>query len=101
MSITVVDDDSPAEHEDVPRFSRENVAVVRNSAMADQPARIPSFVGSCPHVRDQIIPMNGGRFNVDHYLRVLRAKAELDHSIAMALTAAGQRRTPPFLSVVR
>ena len=93
MSITVVvDDDTPAAHDDAHRFSRENVAVVPNSALTDHSARIPSFVGSCPHVRDQIIPMNGGRFNVDHYLRVLRAKAELDPSIAMALTAAGQPR---------
>ena len=49
--------------------------------------RIPSFDETCPHVRDNIIPLNGGRFNVDHYLRVLRAKAEVDVSIAMALTA--------------
>ena len=101
MSIAVVDDDTPAEHDDAHHFSREDVAVTGRRATADQPARLPSFVGSCPHVRDQIIPMNGGRFNVDHYLRVLRAKAELDVSIAMALTAAGQRRTPPYLSVIR
>jgi hypothetical protein len=49
--------------------------------------RLPSFVETCPHVRDNIIPLNGGRFNVDQYLRVLRAKAEVDVSIAMALTA--------------
>jgi hypothetical protein len=44
-------------------------------------------VETCPHICDEIIPLNGGRFNVDHYLRVLRAKAEVDVSIAMALTA--------------
>jgi hypothetical protein len=55
--------------------------------VVDDRMRIPSFVETCPHVRDNIIPLNGGRFNVDHYLRVLRAKAELDVSIAMALTA--------------
>jgi hypothetical protein len=53
----------------------------------DDCMRIPSFVETCPHVRDKIIPLNGGRFNVDHYLRVLRAKAEADVSLAMALTA--------------
>ena len=55
--------------------------------VVDDCMRIPSFVETCPHVRDTIIPLNGGRFNVDHYLRVLRAKAEVDVSIAMALTA--------------
>ena len=55
--------------------------------VVDERMRIPSFVETCPHVRDNIIPLNGGRFNVDHYLRVLRAKAEVDVSIAMALTA--------------
>jgi hypothetical protein len=55
--------------------------------VVDDRMRIPSFVETCPHVRDNIIPLNGGRFNVDHYLRVLRAKAEVDVSIAMALTA--------------
>ena len=54
--------------------------------VVDDRMRIPSFVETCPHVRDNIIPLNGGRFNVDHYLRVLRAKAEADVSIAMALT---------------
>lgn len=53
---------------------------------ADEGMRIPSFVETCPHVCDEIIPLNGGRFNVDHYLRVLRAKAETDVSVAMALT---------------
>ena len=64
----------------------------------DHPMRLPFFDESCPHVRDQIIPMNGGHFNVDHYLRVLRARLELDVSIAMALTAAGQQKTAPALS---
>ena len=54
--------------------------------VVDDRMRIPSFVETCPHVRDTIIPLNGGRFNVDHYLRVLRAKADVDVSIAMALT---------------
>ena len=61
-------------------------------AVVDDRMRIPSFVEVCPHIRDNVIPLNGGRFNVDHYLRVLRAKAEVDVSIAMALTArAGQQ----------
>ena len=72
---------------------------------ADQPMRLPSFDESCPHVRDQIIPLNGGHFNVDHYLRVLRAKSETDVSIAMALTAVGQlgtaTRPPHHLTLVR
>ena len=55
-------------------------------AVVDDRMRIPSFVETCPHVCDEIIPLNGGRFNVDHYLRVLRAKAETDVSVAMALT---------------
>ena len=63
------------------RYADSGIPVV------DDRMRIPSFVETCPHVRDNIIPLNGGRFNVDHYLRVLRAKAEVDVSIAMALTA--------------
>jgi hypothetical protein len=55
--------------------------------VVDDRMRLPSFVETCPHVCDNIIPLNGGRFNVDHYLRVLRAKAELDVSVAMALTS--------------
>ena len=54
--------------------------------VVDDRMRLPSFVETCPHVCDHIIPLNGGRFNVDHYLRVLRAKAEVDVSVAMALT---------------
>ena len=63
------------------RFADGGIPVV------DDRMRLPSFVETCPHVRDNIIPLNGGRFNVDQYLRVLRAKAEVDVSIAMALTA--------------
>ena len=55
--------------------------------VVDDRMRLPSFVETCPHVCDHIIPLNGGRFNVDHYLRVLRAKAEVDVSVAMALTS--------------
>ena len=59
----------------------------RGIPLVDDRMRLPSFVETCPHICDEIIPLNGGRFNVDHYLRVLRAKAEVDVSIAMALTA--------------
>jgi len=52
--------------------------------------RIPSFMETCPHISDNVIPLNGGRFNVDHYLRVLRAKAEIDVSVAMAFTVRPQ-----------
>ena len=55
--------------------------------VVDDRMRLPSFDETCPHVCDRIIPLNGGRFNVDHYLRVLRSKAETDDSLAMALTA--------------
>ena len=75
------------------------------SPLEDHPMRLPFFDESCPHVRDQIIPLNGGHFNVDHYLRVLRAKSETDVSIAMALTAVGQlgiaTRPPHRLALVR
>ncbi len=63
------------------RYSDAGIPVV------DDRMRLPSFVETCPHVCDHIIPLNGGRFNVDHYLRVLRAKAEVDVSVAMALTS--------------
>jgi len=43
--------------------------------------RIPNFGGHCYHIKDQIIPLNGGRFNLDHYLRVLREKAQLDPTV--------------------
>ena len=72
------------------------------SSSTDHQMRLPSFDETCPHVRDHIIPLNGGHFNVDHYLRVLRAKAERDVSIAMAMTAGGQRKTatPPSSRLV-
>lgn len=71
------------------------------SSPDDQPMRLPFFDESCPHVRDKIVSMNGGHFNVDHYLRVLRARVELDVSNAMALTVLGQRTALPHrLSVV-
>jgi hypothetical protein len=112
MSIAVVGDDLPPVHHDTRGVARDDAQVVRRNVppgqrqvpslqrlphpgaaatIADHSMRVPYFVESCPHVRDQIIRMNGGRFNVDHYLRVLRAKAELDESIAMALTVAGER----------
>lgn len=87
---------------DAPAAEPERLTLVRGGAavapqrvryadlgmtVVDDRMRIPSFDETCPHVRDNIIPLNGGRFNVDHYLRVLRAKAEVDVSIAMALTA--------------
>ena len=81
MSIAVVDEDVPPAPHDAQPVVRED---------AGDSMRVKHFVESCPHVRDQIIPMNGGRFNMDQYLRVLRAKAELDPSIGMALTVAGQ-----------
>jgi hypothetical protein len=68
-----------------PRQQRERYAD-GGIPVVDDRMRLPSFVETCPHVHDKIIPLNGGRFNVDHYLRVLRAKAELDVSVAMALT---------------
>ena len=113
MSITFVDETTPVVHDDVQLIGqevareqeRERLTRVRRRTPApqrqvryadggipvvDDRMRLPSFDESCPHVRDKIIPLNGGRFNVDHYLRVLRAKAELDESIAMALTARAQ-----------
>ena len=110
LSIELVDEPAPVVHEGPHRAAREDVAVsvdgagrvprgglqtppplrrvtyVAEPRVTDNPMRLPSFNATCPHVRDQIIPMNGGRFNVDQYLRVLRAKAELDVSVAMALT---------------
>jgi len=41
---------------------------------------------SCPHITDQVIPLNGGRFNVDQYLRVLRAKAVQDQTVLIPLS---------------
>ena len=116
MSIVLSDETSHVMNNDPHQLAPENTAVPEASAAperrnqpsvpspqqrdaaespsADHPMRLPFFDESCPHVRDQIIPMNGGHFNVDHYLRVLRAKSETDVSIAMALTAVGQQRTP-------
>lgn len=111
MSITVVDDTTPFAHNDAHRFGleeearepvKERLTRVRRRTpsvsqrqvrsthggipVVDDRMRLPSFMETCPHICDKIIPVNGGRFNVDHYLRVLRAKAENDVSIAMALT---------------
>ena len=111
MSITVVDETTSVAHNDAQLIGQEEEArepepdrltrVRRRTPsaaqrqvryadggipIADDRMRIPSFVETCPHVGDEIIPLNGGRFNVDHYLRVLRAKAETDVSVAMALT---------------
>ena len=97
MSIAVVDDDV------APNAAPMDVNAA-TAGKADHSMRLPKFDASCPHVRDHIIPMNGGRFNVDQYLRVLRAKAEVDQSIAMALTVAGQQgtaaRAPHHFTVV-
>lgn len=111
MSITVVDDTTPLAHnedhligqqQDARKPERERITRVRRRTpsvaqrpvrsanggipVVDDRMRLPSFMETCPHIRDTIIPLNGGRFNVDHYLRVLRAKAEIDVSLAMALT---------------
>lgn len=113
MSIVLTDETTPAVKNDSDRAVPEETVVTEGSAepeprnqppdssrqqpnadaqslLTDRPMRLPSFDEVCPHVRDHIIPMNGGHFNVDHYLRVLRAKVETDESIAMALTAFGQ-----------
>ena len=111
MSITFVDDTTPLAHNDAhligqvqdarepekerltrvlrrtPSVSQRQVRSADSGIpVVDDRMRIPSFMETCPHLCDNIIPLNGGRFNVDHYLRVLRAKAETDVSIAMALT---------------
>ena len=115
MSIMVVDEPGSGVRKDAQLISQEQSArepenqrltrVRRKTPLAvqqqvhyadggipvvDERMRLPSFVETCPHVRDEIIALNGGRFNVDHYLRVLRAKAEVDPSLAMALTARPQ-----------
>ena len=112
MSITVVDETTPVSPNDAHRTGQANEArepekerltrVRRRTPSAaqrqvrsadvgipvvDDRMRLPSFKETCPHICDKIIPLNGGRFNVDHYLRVLRAKAEVDVSVAMALTS--------------
>ena len=111
MLITIADETTPVAHSDVhlngqeldtrepekerlTRVRRRTPSAAQRQVhyadtgipVVDDRMRIPSFVETCPHVCDNIIPLNGGRFNVDHYLRVLRAKAELDVSVAMALT---------------
>lgn len=43
--------------------------------------RLPYFKERCPHVRDQIVEINGGRLNIDHAYRVLRARAVLEHMV--------------------
>ena len=111
MSITVVDETAPvlhndshlvrqeegareAEQERLTRVRRRTPSAAQRHVryadggipLVDDRMRLPSFMETCPHICDQIIPLNGGRFNVDHYLRVLRAKAEIDSSLAMALT---------------
>ena len=115
MLITVVDETTPGVHHDTHLIGQEQGArepekerltrVRRRTPSAaqrevryadggipvvDDRVRLPSFMATCPHVCDNIIPLNGGRFNVDHYLRVLRAKAEIDVSVAMALTVRPQ-----------
>lgn len=94
--------DVPKRRVQVSSFDEQPRYADAGPSTGDHRMRLPSFDQSCPHVRDQIIPMNGGHFNVDQYLRVLRAKAELDPSIAMALTAAGQQKmaTPVGGSIV-
>ncbi len=111
MSIMVVDETSPVTHEDAQLFGQDEKALAPENEhltrarrqtpsavprqvryadagipVVDDRMRLPSFAETCPHVSDKIIPLNGGRFNVDQYLRVLRAKAENDPSFAMALT---------------
>lgn len=43
--------------------------------------RIKGFPGYCPHIKDQMVPLNGGTFNLDLYLRVLREKAQADITV--------------------
>ena len=121
MSIVLMDETRPATSIDLHRSATKAIAFPEKTVAAepqvpslqqeeadagssstDHQMRLPSFVESCPHVRDHIIPLNGGHFNVDHYLRVLRAKVERDVSIAMAMTAVGQRKTatPPSSRLV-
>ena len=111
MLITFVDDTTPLAHNDahligqekdaresekerLTRVRRRTPSVSQRQVhsadggipVIDDRMRIPSFMETCPHICDKVIPLNGGRFNVDHYLRVLRARAEIDVSLAMALT---------------
>jgi len=74
-------------HRRTPSVSQRQVRSTHGGIpVVDDRMRIPTFTETCPHICDNVIPLNGGRFNVDHYLRVLRAKAEIDPSVAMALT---------------
>jgi hypothetical protein len=41
----------------------------------------------CDHITDQWIPVNGGRVNLDQWLRVKRAK-ELQHATLSQVSAA-------------
>ena len=52
----------------------------------------------CPHVRDQFIPLNGGRLNLDHYLRVLRAKALSDPTLVLVATTHPITSNPTWLT---
>ena len=115
MSIIVVDDTSSLTHDEAHLIGQEKGArepekerltrvrrrtpsvsqrQVRSASggipVVDDRMRIPTFMETCPHISDNVIPLNGGRFNVDHYLRVLRAKAEIDVSVAMAFTVRPQ-----------
>ena len=43
---------------------------------------------TCPHIAtDHVIPMNGGRFNLTHYLRVLHAR-EVKNQTAVTVQEA-------------
>jgi hypothetical protein len=83
---------APEPRNQPPVSSNQERRAEARSPSSDHPMRLPTFDEVCPHVRDHIIPMNGGHFNVDHYLRVLRAKVESDVSIGMALTGLGQQK---------
>jgi len=56
--------------------------------------RLPRFGGYCPHIKDQIIRLNGGTFNVTHYLRVLYAKAQLDPTVLRGSTIHPVHKEP-------
>lgn len=43
--------------------------------------RLPHFADTCPHIADEIQPLNGGRFNIDHYLRTLRERMVNDPTV--------------------
>jgi hypothetical protein len=48
--------------------------------------RLPHLNDRCAHIGDQLIAMNGGRFNLDQYLRVLRARALQDSTVLLIST---------------